>query len=75
MVTWAQPASVAPRMPNVQAMPAEPDLARRLAMQARLMLKSAANSDPVAASLLHEARTQRPSGHLALWHRLIPERG
>ncbi len=61
--------------PEVQAVTAEPDLARRLAMQARLMtttvrrtaplllmLQSAAGSDPVAAQLLEEASAQRLLG-------------
>ena len=82
MVTWVPPASVAPRMPDVQAMPAEPDQARRLAMPARLMTKtvrrtaplllrlsSAANSDPVAASRFTEMvmpRLLRLDGKAAL---------
>ncbi len=61
--------------PEVQAITAEPDLARRLAMLARLMtktvrrtaplllmLQSAASSDPVAAQMLHEANSQRLVG-------------
>ena len=61
--------------PEVQAITAEPDLARRLAMQARLMtttvrrtaplllmLQSAAGSDPVAAQMLEEAGAQRLIG-------------
>ena len=61
--------------PEVQAITAEPDLARRLAMQARLMtktvrrtaplllmLQSAASADPVAAQMLQEASSQRLVG-------------
>ena len=61
--------------PEVQALNAEPDLGRRLALQAKLMtrtvrrtaplllmLQSAAGSDPAAAQMLHEASAQRLTG-------------